>query len=135
MPNHFLQSIVIPRQTLAVSTTVTFDLPINPLSHILLTIRHLNDTGSAALSLNYTVLAQLLAAISRVEILYRGSAIISASLTDLAVAYMVLTGRQIWGGQLDNTDNNVRDLTIPILLGRMPFNRAECYPATKKGEL
>ncbi len=132
---HFLQSIVIPRQTLAVSTTFTADLPINPLSHVLLTSPHLNDAGTAALTLNYTVLAQLLAAISRVEILFRGSAIISASLTDLAVAYMVLTGKSLVPGQLDHIDNNVRDITIPIPFGRMLFNRDECFPATRKGEL
>mgnify|MGYP001557934460 CR=1 FL=1 len=135
MPNHFLQSIVIPTQTLAVSTTVTFDLPINPLSHIYLTIRLLNNTGTAALTLNYTTLAQLLATITRVEVLFRGSAIISASLTDIAVAYMILTGRQIWGGQLDHIDDNVRQITIPIPLGRLLYNRSECFPATRKGEL
>lgn len=135
MPSHFIHSIQIQREALAVSTLRSVDLPINPISHILLHVRCLNDMGTAALRLNHRALNQMLALITRVEVLYRGSAIISASLTDLAVAYMILTGRQIWQGQIDATDNNRRDVTIPIPLGRRLFDRSECFPATRKGEL
>lgn len=135
MPAPFLQSVLIQDEALAVSTTITDDLPINPLSHILLTLRMLNDTGTTALADDYRPYSQILNAISRVEVLYRGSAIISASLVDLAVAYMVLTGRQLWPGAMNHADNERRDLTIPIPLGRRLFDRNECFPATKKGEL
>lgn len=134
MPNHFIQSILIQDEAQAADGTVTKDLPINPLSHILLTIKAANNTPLASES-NYSVLSQLLAMITRVEVLFRGSAIISASLTDLAVLYMLLTGRQLWQTQIDDIDNNIRSVTVPIMLGRDMFYRDECFPATKKGEL
>lgn len=134
MSNHFIQSVLIQDEAQAADGTVTKDLPINPLSHILLTVKAANNTPLASES-NYSVMAQLLSMITRVEVLFRGSAIISASLRDLAVLYMVLTGRQPWQTQVDDIDNNIRSVTIPIMFGRDMFLRDECFPASKKGEL
>lgn len=130
--SEFLRSVLAQDETIVVSSTVTYDLPVNPLSHILFTLKFANDTATIG---NYDVLAAALAQISNIEVLFKGSAIISASLTDLAV----LAARMFkWGpGQLNlaETDNDVRAVTVPILFGRKPFMQDECFPAVRRGEL
>lgn len=128
----FLHSVLVQDESLAVSTVRTDDLPVNPLSVILLTLRNLNNTGTLT---NYQVLQGLLTQISRVEILYQGSAIIAGSLADLARLYGFLVGRVPRQGRMVNTDNDVRWVTVPILLGRRPFWKEECFPAVRRGEL
>ena len=111
----FLRTVLAQDETVTVSTTVTYDLPVNPLSHILLTLKGANDTATVG---NYNVMSALLASISNIEVLFKGSAVASLSFTDLAVLTGVL-GR--WTpGQLNlaQTDNDVRAVTVPLMFGR-----------------
>ena len=85
----FIRSVLAQDETITVSTVVTYDLPVNPLSHILFTLLFANDTGTIT---NYKALESALAQVSKVEILYRGQAIISGSLADVARLMEYLTG-------------------------------------------
>ena len=128
----FIRSVLAQDETITVSTVVTYDLPVNPLSHILFTLLFANDTGTIT---NYKALESALAQVSKVEILYRGQAIISGSLADVARLMEYLTGWPLGQVQQVDTDGAYRSLTVPICLSRFPWNPNECFPESRKGEL
>ena len=128
----FLRQVLVQDETMAVSTVRTDDLPVNPLSMVLITVKMLNDTGTLA---NFSLIENILAQIAKVEILYKGSAIVSGSLADLARMNGILIGRGPMQLRASSTNNDMRGVTIPILLGRRPFWPEECFPAVRRGEL
>lgn len=128
----FLRQVLVQDETLAVSTLRTDDLPVNPLSMILVTIRSLNDTTSLG---NFSLVNALLNQIAKLEVLYKGSAVVSGSLADLARMTGLLLHRGPAQTAASYTDNTTRSVTVPILLGRKPFWADECFPAVRRGEL
>lgn len=128
----FLRSVLAQDESVTASTTVTYDLPVNPLSHILLTLRFANETSTIT---NYSVLAAALAQISNIEVLFKGSAIVSGSLTDLALLSSALHGKQLQQLNMTETDNDVRAVTVAIPFGRKLYSPLECFPAVRRGEL
>lgn len=127
-----LRTVLIPDEAQAADGAPSFDLPVNPLSCILLTVKALNETSTIGA---YRYLTALLAMITDVRITYRGASIIQGSLTDLAVLMTRLTGWAPWQGNAVEVDNDVRFVTVPLCFGRMPYNAAECFPATRRGDL
>lgn len=128
----FLRQVLVQDDSVTVSTQRTDDLPVNPLSAIFFTIKFLNDTGTLA---NYSLISALLAQVSKVEVLYQGSAVISGSLADLARVNGFLLGRPPLQGRAPVTNNDIRWITVPLLLGRRPYWAKECFPAVRRGEL
>jgi hypothetical protein len=128
----FLRQILIQDESQAASTVRTDDLPVNPLSAILLSAKFLNDTGTLT---DYTVASALLNFISKVEVLFQGSAVVSGSLADLARLSGILLGRGPRQTETTSVNNNQRCITVPILLGRKPYWARECFPAVRRGEL
>lgn len=128
----FLRQVLVQDETFAVSTTRTDDLPVNPLSMVLLTMRYLNDTADLD---DYSAIAGLLAQVARVEILYKGSAIVSGSLADIARVSAVMLGRPPQQTLATIVNSDARSITVPILLGRKPYCPKECFPAVRRGEL
>ncbi len=124
----FLKSVVAQNESVTAGTVVTYDLPVNPLSHINIILNFLNMT-------NLATLAELLAAITRVEVLYRGQAICSASLADLWALTTFLLQRSPLMGNHITTDNATRWFGLMIPFGRVPFNPDECIMQTRAGEL
>lgn len=127
-----LRTVLIPDEAQAADGAPSFDLPVNPLSIILLTIKALNATGTIG---DYRYISALLAAITDVRVTYRGASVIQGSATDLAVLMARLTGWGPWQGNAVETDNDVRFVTIPLCFGRVPFDPKECFPATRRGDL
>lgn len=127
-----LRTVLIPDEAQTVAGTPSFDLPVNPLSVILLTIKALNNTATIG---NYRFITALLAMITDIRITYRGASILQGSATDLAVLMARLTGWGPWQGNAVETDNDVRFVTIPLCFGRRAFDPAECFPATRRGDL
>lgn len=132
MGNQFLRQVLVQDETLTVSTVRTDDLPVNPVSMILVTVKALNSTATLS---NFSLVNALLNQISKIEVLYKGSAVVSGSLADLARLFGLLIGHGPMQTQAPLTDGNARSITIPILLGRKPFNVNECFPAVRRGEL
>ncbi len=111
-----------------------YQLPVNPLSIVLLTVKALNDT-TAVTAVGYSSIAALLAMITNVHIAYRGASIIDASLQNLAVLAGCL---QHWPPEQTHrveTNDDIRAITVPICLGRRPYDPDECFPATRAGDL
>ena len=128
----FLHQVLVQDEALAVSTQRTDDLPVNPLSMVAITLRNLNDAADLD---DFTSVQNLLAQIARVEVLFKGSAIVSASLADLARLAALRLGRAPMQTASAVSNNSTRSITVPILFGRRPFWMEECFPAVRRGEL
>jgi len=123
----FIRSSLLKDYTMAAETK-KIDLPTNPLSHLIISFDGQNVTDEATL-------AEILADINKISVTHLGTSILSLESEDLAAldAYLykgmpVLT-QNIWSA----TDSRCLSLIVPF--GRKIFDPAECFPATKKGEL
>jgi hypothetical protein len=123
-----IRSVLLQDEAQTAGTVKTLDLPVNPLSHIVFTFKCLNVTDEATL-------AEILARITKVEVLYKGAALLSLSGADLFALNCVLFGKVPILTNRVATDDATRAITMYIPLGRSIYNPAECFKATKKGEL
>lgn len=127
---HF--SNLVPLKDIAGDGVVTESLGVQPLSVLLVNLRFLNDTGTLANNVNAYRAAQ---AIGRLTILHKGTSIISMRGEDIVAMNFLRWNMvaKIMNG--DNVNNEQKSLTIPIVMGRYPFLKSECFPAVGKGEL
>ena len=128
----FLRQVLVQDETLTVSTVRTDDLPVNPVSMILMTIKGTNSTATLT---DYQVVSALLAQIAKVEVLFQGSAIISGTLGDLARLSSILIGKPPKQLKMTHVNGDVRGVCVPIILGRRPYWPEECFPSVRRGEL
>lgn len=131
--SEFLRTVIQQDVALSASSqTNLIDLPVNPLSHILFTLRAVNNTAT---STNFRMLTAFLDFVTKVEVLYKGQAIIEGSLQDLMVLNSLLCGFK--PGLVANlaTDNNERAATFMLSFSRVPYWLEEAFPATSRGEL
>lgn len=128
----FTHSKLMPNQLQAADGDVTVDLPVGPLSVILLHLSPLNDTGTIA---DYRLLEALLGACTNVVVSHKGAAVVQASATDLAVLAMLWHRMHIWQSNAVETNDDRRSVVVPILFGRRPYIGDECFPESRKGEL
>jgi len=126
----FTRSIITPFEALAVDTVYTKDLPVNPISFLLLTIKFQNDTA-------YTkaTLGNLLACLDRVTIRFRGSNVIALSGIDLFAYGYILWRKMMHQVNEIDLEDGIRSITIPIPFGRFPYDPAFAFPATSRGQL
>jgi len=124
----FIHSPVVKDESITAATTTTYDLPVNPLSFLLFTLKFLNVSVMATL-------ANAIATISKVEVLFKGSAVISLSGADLYANTCFNLGHEPLQNNVLITDNAVRSLCLPIMFGRLPYSPLECFPASQRGSL
>jgi hypothetical protein len=77
----------------------------------------------------------LLAQVAQIQVLYKGQAIISGSLSDLVMLSLMVTRAQPFAGNIVKTNNDVRWITVLIPFARWLYRLEECFPACNKGEL
>lgn len=132
MPNRpFIHSVV--RQNVAVgaaAVTNTFDLPVGPLSFIVLTLRFLNN-GANTLPTLFNLLAQL----TNVSILFRGQAIVSMNGRDLFAYNLLFAKFHPPVHNRINTDNGAISITMLVPFSRRQYDVNECFPRVARGEL
>lgn len=122
------RSVIAQNTSIAASQVITLDLPVNPLSHLMVNLQGLNVTDEATL-------AQILARMTKIEVLHRGASIFSMSGTDTHALNAIYFGQMpILTNQIA-TDNATRNVTLIVPFGRKLYNPEECFPATRKGEL
>lgn len=128
-----LRTVLTPAQALATSVeTFNFDLPVNPLSAILVTIRALNNTTTIG---NFSGFGNLFAKLTNARVSFRGASILDGDPFDLAILNG-LRAKWWWKqGQLNSTDNDVRSLTFPLLFGHQPYDPRMCFPASRRGDM
>lgn len=127
----FLRTVV--HQDIVVTaggTPTEKNLGVNPLSFILVTIRAVIAAANAT-----PTLANLLAVLSNVEVLFKGTSLVAASLADLAEVAHRLLGRDVKQQTINDDAAIVTWVTVPILFGRMPYWINEAIPATRSGDL
>jgi len=128
----YTHSILAANQLVAADGTQVFDLPVNPLSVILLHLSPLNNTATIT---NYSLLQLLLSALDNINITFRGGSVIAMSGLDAAALALLWHRAAIWQSNAVETDNDRRSIILPIFFGKKGFLQKECFPATKKGEL
>lgn len=135
MAKRFLRSIVSDFQTLTASVDITpVDLPVNPLSHLILTIG-LTDTTSRIHLGTYLAIQPFLDMISDLSIRHRGENIIQGSLQDLVVLNMVLHNASPSPVYMDSAHVLERSVQFIISFARHPYDHDEAFPATSRGNL
>lgn len=132
MPKRLLHSVCVQDQAVAADGVVTFDLPVNPLSVLLLNLRPLNDTGTLA---NFNRAMGLAGALDRIAINWLGASVFNMSGRDCLAMNYFRHGMIPFEANGDDTDNERRCLTLPIVFGRFPYDSRCCLPKTKRGEL
>lgn len=117
----------------AAGETSKHDLPVNPLSALVFTLRPLNET--AALGAFEGGPGEALGKFSDITVTYRGSSIIQGTPLDLILGAAHYTGRYIAQAQRLTTDNNIRAISFVLPFGRRLYNPLEAFPATRRGDL
>jgi hypothetical protein len=130
----YLQTIAQVKQTLTASADIVpLDLPVNPLSFVLLSF-DITRANPSALAV-YKALDTLIDQVTSVSIAHKGENIISGSLRDImAMNYFY---QHVRPGLSRFTDaSGARDQVVfPICLGRRMYDPVSCFPATTRGNL
>ena len=126
----FLRSTLVSDVTPAADGTYSYDLPVNPLSHLILTIKCLNLSADTK-----ATVAQIMGALENITVEYRGQAIISMNGADLYVLNTILYGNEPLQVNVTNLENSTRAISLRVPFGRNTFNPSECMFATNRGEL
>jgi hypothetical protein len=127
-----LHNIALTERAISADGVETYDLPVNPLSVILLTLRPLNNTGTLS---NYARYRAICAALNRVSVQFRGENIISMRGEDMAALNFYRWGLVPQEANPDNVDDERRAVVLPIIMGKWPYDPESCFPGTKRGEL
>lgn len=128
----FIHSVLAQDEAAAVGRVDSYDLPVNPLSHILLTLA---ATRTAAGTNALPLIADLINCVAKIEVLYKGSAIFSMSGYDAVATGIYINNFESWGVNFSGIIAEETSFTIPIALGRKFYNPHECFPRSTRGEL
>lgn len=128
----FIHSVLAQNETCAVGTVVSYDLPVNPLSHILVTLKYKRTDAAAD---GEPTFAETLALMSKIEVLYKGSAIFSMSGADAVAAGLMVCGFESWGHNYLGVAAEECSFTFLVPLGRILYDPRECFPRSTRGEL
>lgn len=127
----FIHSILAPNQAIAADGDVTFDLPVLPLSVILLHVSPLGETSTVT---THRLILSLLDALDTIRVTHKGTSVFDANGNDAAMLAMVYHRLPLWQSNAVETDNDRRSLVLPILFGRKAYMPTECFPQSRKGE-
>lgn len=128
----FIHSVLAQDVPVALATPYSYDLPVNPLSHTLLTVSYVR-TGAAAAAL--PLIANTIAQVAKIEVLYKGSAVFSMSGADAVAAGLYIANFETWGLNMAGVALEECSFTWCIPMGRILYNPNECFPRTTRGEL
>jgi hypothetical protein len=127
-----LRSVIVQDQLIAADGVQQFELPVNPISHLLLGIRPLNDTGTLA---NFNRANGLAASMNRITINHLGSPVFSMRGEDCLALNYFRHGMIPFEANGDDTNDERRCLSLPVLFGRHPYDKSSAMPKTNRGEL
>lgn len=114
--------------TFALSSTITADMGVNPISHLVVTMRGLNVTDEATL-------AEMLARFGQITVTRFGETIFNMSAADLQKHNAVMfRNMPILANQVA-TDNATRFVSLIVPFAREIYNPNEGLPKTLRGEL
>ncbi len=126
----FTHSVVVSNEAVTAGTAPTYDLPVSPLSHLLFTIKFAQNLANTQLTF-----ANIAAMVSKLEVLYKGSAVTSMNGIDLLACGLLVCDFESWGVNLTGADNDLLAFTYLVPFGRQLYSPIECYPSQSRGEL
>lgn len=126
----FIHSVLAQNEAVTAGTVISYDLPVNPLSFILFTLRF--QQNKADLQADWD---NIDAAVAKVEVLFKGSAIFSANGSDIEALSAVMFGYVPWINNRLGDDNEYTFFTFLIPLGRKLYSPKEAFPRSTRGEL
>jgi len=126
----YRRSIVVKETEPASDGDYTHLLPTEALSFLVLHLKALNAGSNTK-----ATLAQLLSAIEKILVSYKGDTVIDINGADLYVLNCVLFGKEMLQENVVDEDNAVRSLPLIIPFGKKLYDPAEAFPATAKGDL
>lgn len=128
----FIHSVMAQDVTRVVNEVSTHDLPVNPLSFVLLTLRS-NRTSAADKAIE--LIASMINNIAKIEVLYKGSAVFSMSGYDCVAAGLYVANFETWGINYQGAATEEISFTFCIPMGRRLYDPRECFPRSTRGEL
>ena len=127
----YIHSILQSDTDVSGDGVTVYDLPVNPLSVILLKIAPLNVTSTIA---NHTLVADILNCVTNIRVTHQGASLFDASGQDAAVVAAFANNYLVWQSNPDEVDNDRRALILPLCFGRVPFDPNEAIPESRRGE-
>jgi hypothetical protein len=135
MGKRFLRTIVVDQQVvLPSSEIVPIDLPVNPLSFLVLTI-YAETSTNLDITNSETMLNTHMELVTELSVRHRGETIIQGNLRDIAMLSYLITGTPPWGREFSADDNTIRARSFVIPFTRKPYDHNEAFPATQRGNL
>lgn len=122
------RTVVQPAIAFAASAQIISVLPTNPISHLIFTMRFLNVTDEATL-------AEILTAISNVEVLWNGEAITQINGADLFRLNMRMYNNTPFVANQVATDDAARWISMIVPFSRQLYRPTQGIPVTKAGQL
>lgn len=132
MAANFIHSVIVEEQDPAADAVLEHDLPVGPLSGLLIHIKPLNESSTFT---TYDPLSLILDAINQIQVVWKGVELFGASGRDARMLLMHRWGRDVIQNGFLNTDNVRRSIILPILFGRRWGDPTEGLPPTRSGEL
>lgn len=128
--SEFIHSVLAQNEAVTAGTVITYDLPVNPLSHIFLSLKFAQDKADVQMDWD-----SVDAMLSKVEVLYKGSPIFSANGSDIEALQCMLFGFEPWIVNRLGDDDELTWFTFLIPMTRRLFSPRECFPRSTRGEL
>jgi len=132
MGEPFIHSVLVEEADPAADTIASHDLPVTPLSGLLLELKPLNETATIT---DYQTAVGILDAINSIRVLHRGKTVLDIRGRDLWAALQHRWRADVTQSNMVQTDNDRRSIVIPIMFGRHWGDPTEGLPATTAGEL
>ena len=126
----FTHSVVVQNEDVTAGESPSYDLPVSPMSHLLLTIKFTQT--AEVLQCPFMDIPALLA---KVEVLYKGAGVTSLNGIDLLACGILICDFESWGVNATGQPEAERSLTFLVPFGRQLYSPRECYPSTSRGEL
>lgn len=126
----YIHSVLAQNEAVTAGTVISYDLPVNPLSFAMVTLRF--QQNKADLQLDWDKVDAML---SKVEVLYKGSAVFSANGSDIEALDAMLLGYVPWIGNRYGDDDEYTFFTFLVPLTRFLYSPQEAFPASVRGEL
>lgn len=126
----FIHSVLAQNQNVQAGGVFSWDLPVNPLSHVYVTIKYKQNKPDTSIGF-----WDILSNISKIEVLYKGSAIYSMSGWDAWAMGLFICDYEPWSNNWNGDDDDEISMTYIVPMGRVPYDPAECFPRSTRGEL
>ena len=128
----FIHSILENDQPVAAGDIKSYDLPVNPLSHTLVTLKYTRTDAAADGVPTFPI---IFAIMKKIEVLYKGSAIFSMSGMDAVAAGLLVCGFESWSHNYLGVAVEETSFTFLVPMTRTLYDPMECFPRTTRGEL